>query len=268
MSARPGLAQAVEDGGHQLHVRPGQDREPHAVHVLGHGRGHDLLRGQPDALVDHLEAGVAGSHGDLLGAVGVAVEARLADQQAQPAAELLAGGLHPLPDRGQVGAGLGHCTAPETPVGARYSPNTSRSVAGPLPRGRPGAGRDQGGCHQVLVVVAAAASAASACGHLGARRARPSTPRHGPRRRAPRSGSAVMIAPSRSAVSGDGSVDSYLLTPTMTSSPDSMRRAAGGVRGDQLLLHVDSTAAIAPPISCTRSISALAPRRARRPWPR
>ena len=62
---------------------------------------------QPDALVDHLEAGVAGAHGDLLGAVGVAVEAGLADQQPQPAAELLAGPPDVLADRGQLGAGVG-----------------------------------------------------------------------------------------------------------------------------------------------------------------
>ena len=84
----PGGAQPVEHRRDQLHVRAGQDREPDAVHVLGHRRGDDLLGGQPDALVDHLEAGVAGADGDLLGAVGVPVEARLADQQPQPPAEL------------------------------------------------------------------------------------------------------------------------------------------------------------------------------------
>ena len=40
------------------------------------GRGGDLGRGQADALVDDLHADVARAHGDLLGAVGVAVEAR------------------------------------------------------------------------------------------------------------------------------------------------------------------------------------------------
>ena len=44
-------------------------------------RAHDLRRRQADALVDHLHAAVARAHRDLLGAVGVAVEARLADQQ-------------------------------------------------------------------------------------------------------------------------------------------------------------------------------------------
>ncbi len=63
------------------------------MHVLGHRGRDDLLGREPDALVDDLEAGVAGAYGDLLGAVRVAVEPGLADQQPQPAArpQLLAG---------------------------------------------------------------------------------------------------------------------------------------------------------------------------------
>ena len=88
--AGAGRAQSVEHLGHQLHVRPGQDRDADEVNVLGDRGRDDLLGRQPDALVDDLEAGVAGAHGDLLGAVGVPVEARLADEQPQPLAELLA----------------------------------------------------------------------------------------------------------------------------------------------------------------------------------
>jgi hypothetical protein len=47
----------------------------------------DLLRRQADALVDDLHARVAGAHGDLLGAVGMAVEAGLADEQLDAPAE-------------------------------------------------------------------------------------------------------------------------------------------------------------------------------------
>ena len=43
--------------------------------------------GQADAVVDHLHAGVARAGSDLLGAVGMAVEAGLADQEFQPPAE-------------------------------------------------------------------------------------------------------------------------------------------------------------------------------------
>ena len=70
---------------------PERIERPDAVHVLGDRGGDDLLGREPDALVDDLEPGVARPHGDLLGAVGVPVEARLADEQPQPAAELLAG---------------------------------------------------------------------------------------------------------------------------------------------------------------------------------
>ena len=66
----------------------------------------DLLRRQPDALVDDLEAGVAGAHGDLLGTVGVPVETGLADEEPQPLAELLAGAGHRRPHVGEcLGAG-------------------------------------------------------------------------------------------------------------------------------------------------------------------
>ena len=43
---------------------------------------------QADAVIDHLHAGVAGARRDLLGAVGMAVEAGFADQEFQPPAEL------------------------------------------------------------------------------------------------------------------------------------------------------------------------------------
>jgi hypothetical protein len=59
------------------------------VHALLQRRGCDLRGRQADALVDDVHAGVAGPHGDLLGAVGVPVQARLADQDLQPPAERL-----------------------------------------------------------------------------------------------------------------------------------------------------------------------------------
>ena len=50
-------------------------------------------RGEADALVDHLDAGIAGGDGDLLGAVAVAVKAGLADQHLQAAAGTGVGGF-------------------------------------------------------------------------------------------------------------------------------------------------------------------------------
>ena len=48
----------------------------------------DAGGGEADALVDHLDAGIAGGDGDLLGTIAVAVEAGLADQHLEEVAEL------------------------------------------------------------------------------------------------------------------------------------------------------------------------------------
>ena len=53
-------------------------------------RGRDDRFGRhPDALIDDVHAGVARADRDLLGAVGMAVEAGFADQEFHPSAELL-----------------------------------------------------------------------------------------------------------------------------------------------------------------------------------
>ncbi len=59
------------------------------MHALVPRRIDDLGGRQADALVDDLHAGIARAHRDLLGAVGMAVEAGLADQEFQPTAQLL-----------------------------------------------------------------------------------------------------------------------------------------------------------------------------------
>ena len=48
----------------------------------------DFGRRQSDPVIDDVHPGVRRAHGDLLGAVGMAVEAGLADQKFQPPAEL------------------------------------------------------------------------------------------------------------------------------------------------------------------------------------
>ena len=146
-SPRAGLPQPVEHGRHELHVRAGQHRQADAVHVLV-DRGRDDLRGgEPDALVDDLEAGVARPHRHLLGAVGVPVEPGLADQQPQPPAELLAGGPHRAraPRRALVGD-----RRRRPPTRRRRSVRgtrrtTSRSTPRPLPRRHAGAGARERG---------------------------------------------------------------------------------------------------------------------------
>ena len=59
-------------------------------------------RGQADAFVDHFHAAVAGAHGDLFRAVGMAIEAGLADQEFQPAAEFGRERINTLAHGGQI----------------------------------------------------------------------------------------------------------------------------------------------------------------------
>ena len=97
--------------------------------TLSSTRGaHDLRRRQADAFVDDLHAAVAGAHGDLLGAVGVAVEARLADQELDAAAELGRDALRPRRAPRRAPRRRAPTATAPTPVGARYSPKTSRSA--------------------------------------------------------------------------------------------------------------------------------------------
>src|SRR6202042_2604104 len=96
-------------------------REAYNVDVLLQGRGGDLGRGEADALVDHLHAGVAGAQGDLLGSVGVAVEAWLADQDLDPVADLLGDLVDPRANRIQllaIGGRRGAADAGRSAVGA------------------------------------------------------------------------------------------------------------------------------------------------------
>ena len=63
------LAQPAHDVGDQLPVRAGENRQANDMYALLQCGGGDLLCGQADALIDDIHPGVAGVHGDLLGAV-------------------------------------------------------------------------------------------------------------------------------------------------------------------------------------------------------
>ena len=188
--AGAGLAQQPQHLGHQLAVRAGQDRQPDAVHALLDRGRRDLGRREPDALVDHLEAGVAGAHGDLLGTVGVPVQAGLADQQPQPGAELVAG----APDRSRTASrsspGLGGADGAGRP---RWAPGRSRT---------PRAARR---AHSPVVTPARAQASVAGIRFVGrsSRRpaARPAPPRPRPRRGRP----ARPAAPRRARPSTAGS---------------------------------------------------------------
>ena len=206
---------------------PDRIDSPTQCDVLRHG-GRDDLRGrQPDALVDHLEAGVAGADGDLLGAVGVAVEAGLADQQPQPAG------------RARSPVARDRARAPRRarrrrrPRPTRAGHPGRRAVlaedlaqrAGPLARRGPGPGARRGWPASGSSSVFAASRErgqrrrrprpASRCARQARerRRARPPRPpgrRPGSRRRGRRS-------------AGTARSSSKRLTPTTMSSPDSIR---------------------------------------------
>ena len=135
-------------------MRTRQHRQPDEVDVLVARRGRDLLGREPDALVDDLHARVARGDRDLLGAVGVAVEAGLAHEDADRVAELVGARLHPgsRPRPSPSPAGRVHAAdAGRRAVLAEHLAQRAR----PLADGAAGAcERDRGG-HEVARVPAA-----------------------------------------------------------------------------------------------------------------
>ena len=111
---------------------------------------------------------------------------------------------------------------PPTPVGARYSPNTSRSVAVHSPTVTPARAHSSEAGIRLSDVRAVSASSLRAASTLASSR-----PARHALTAAPAAdstaGSITRIAVSRSASSGFGSEETNLLTPTTTSSPDSTR---------------------------------------------
>ena len=127
--ARAGRAQPSSTSGTSAMCEPDRIDRPTQCTSSATAAADDLLGRQPDALVDHLEAGVAGAYGDLLGAVGVPVEAGLADQQPQPLAELRAGARPPRPHLGErlgAGADADRAADPGRARGTRRTPRAAR----------------------------------------------------------------------------------------------------------------------------------------------
>ena len=85
--AEPLALQPRQHLAHQRHMRSRQDGEADECTAFL-GGADDLGGRQADAVVDDIHAGIARADRDLLGAVRMAVEARLADQEFQPPAEL------------------------------------------------------------------------------------------------------------------------------------------------------------------------------------
>ena len=129
----PASRERCHDRGDQLAVRAGEDRQADHVDALLERRGCDLRGRQADPFIDHVHAGVARTDGDLLGTVGVAVEAGLADEDLRAAAEHL---LQPRDLIAQLGEVLirGGGGSPRRRPWGRGSCRTPRAACGPTPR--------------------------------------------------------------------------------------------------------------------------------------
>jgi hypothetical protein len=155
-------AQPVDHRRDDLQVRAREDRQPDDVHAFLHGGGDDLRGREPDALVDHLEADVAGAHGHLLGPVAVPVEARLADEHAEPLVQLLAGRTDPRPHRRDLPTTASPETAAADPGrGAELAEHLAQH-AGPLPVVTPASAQRMRGLHEVRVGLGRVRSASRA----------------------------------------------------------------------------------------------------------
>ncbi len=78
---QPRLAQAVHDIADQGNVAAGEDREANEGDFFLFRGGHDFFRGEADAVIGDVKPAIGGAHGDLLGAVGMAVEAGLGHEE-------------------------------------------------------------------------------------------------------------------------------------------------------------------------------------------
>ena len=251
----PGGPQAVDHLGNQLEVRPREDGDADDVDVLVPGGGGDLGRREADALVDDLEPGIPGGHGDLLGAVGVAVEAGLGDQQlgrtARAGGQRLGPGQHPA----ELGAPVTDPAADAGggPVLAEHLPEG----AGPFAGGATGVGQGDGCRHDVLGALGRPPQLIEGPSDGGAVPSGPPSFDVGPElglhgRVDPQD---RLHATGLSEARGDSAVSVKQLTPTTWSSPVSMRRTRSAWLPTRRDLS-SSMASKAPPSESTSSNSA------------
>src|SRR6516165_3761025 len=114
-------------------------------------RVNDLLRSQADALVHHLHSGIASTHGDLFGPIGVAIEAWFPDEESEATAQLAGDAIYIRPNVVEAGdvvahraADTGRCAifaeslakgpAPFTGGDARFGTGDQAGMILPLPR--------------------------------------------------------------------------------------------------------------------------------------
>src|SRR5205814_2185734 len=144
------LLHLVEEVASEVEVRAAEDGQAHQVDALVRGRTCELLGRHPDALVDDLEARISRAQGDLLGAVRVAVEPRLANEELRAPPERVVERDDALAQRLERGRIAGH---PTGPADARRSAVLTEGFAersAPLAGRDPRLGGDDGRGHDVL----------------------------------------------------------------------------------------------------------------------
>src|SRR4029079_2922233 len=162
--AEPRGAHAVHHLAHQGHMRARQDREADDMNALFERCRDDALWRQGDTLIRDFEAAIGGAHRDLLGTVGMAVEARLADQEFGLHAELAGERLDRLAD---IHQGLRRLTAHEQRDacrGAIFAEDAAQDLA-PFARGYARLGASDRRLHDVAILARGRLQALQCGGH-------------------------------------------------------------------------------------------------------
>src|SRR5262245_57307576 len=107
----------------------------------------DLLRCQSNALVNDLHSGVARADRDLLGAVGMAVEPRFADEESETATQLARNAIDIGTNVIEAGDVVAHCTA--NPGGGAVFAEGFAQGPPPFARGNAGFGAGNRGRHDI-----------------------------------------------------------------------------------------------------------------------
>src|ERR1700733_257621 len=141
-----GRAQEMQHLLSERDMRAGEDRQADAMDAR-FGRLDNFGRGEPDAVVNDVHAGVRGARRDLLRAIGMAIEARLADKKPEPAAELEGDAFNFAAKRVEVACFL---TRARRDAGRRTKdPELRTQSVGPFARRGPGFGRLDRGGHDI-----------------------------------------------------------------------------------------------------------------------
>ena len=273
--AGAGLAQPPSTSGTSSMCDPERIDRPTRCTSSATAAADDLLGREPDALVDDLEPGVARPHGDLLGAVAVPVQPRACRRAAAAArrAPRRCGATVARTSARASAPAPATPTEPLTPVGARNSPNTSRSAPAHSPVVTPARAHSRVAAMRLVSEPASATRRASADAARSLRSGSASRSSRHRRTAADGGGLDAGIHP----LDGGVEVGGERVGLGRPEPVDARRRRARRTRSGGAAASATRPARPScsrtrrrpprRPCCCTRSISARAPRRARRPWP-